>query len=540
VRRRLIVKVGFALLIVLALTGPVLAASPSASAAAAAEDWEMLAVAFTLLLPIGVILLTAAAFPEEKAVAAATGGLVAWGLAILAYFAVGFAFQFGGIAVFYDDPDLAGLYWEYSLLDTTWGTGWGMIGLKGFFMLGAASTPGALTLFLSQLPLLGAATLIPYFVLQGRARRWLALLASLLMGSLIYPILGNWTWGGGWLANLGSNLAMGHGLIDAGGGGQVILAGASAALAALLVFRGKPGGHAPDTTQVTDARGEDVPEEMPGLEKAETVPMPPVHLPLLGLLGAALVVMGWIGTGFMSHLATAVDTMPAVVVVNLVLGALGGALSAGLYSWFTTSHLNALMSARGLVAGLIVAVAGAPFVPAWSALAAGLVVGLLLPPLIYLLDRVLHLNDTASAVATFGLPALLGLLLPALVADGRYGVGWNGVGVEGYLGVDGQGVSGLLAATGFAADWPGQFYGQLVGGAAIFAWSFGLSWLLMQILAGIIHAWERSGLEFGAPPEPVGMDGESLSEDETFPAQDGARETGKSDVPGLIKEQGVS
>jgi Amt family ammonium transporter len=198
------------------------------------------------------------------------------------------------------------------------------------------------------------------------------------------------------------------------------------------------------------------------------------------------------------------------------LGALGGALTAGLYSWFTTSHLNPLMSARGLVAGLVVVAAGAPFMPPWSALAAGLVIGLILPPLIYLFDRVLRLDDTASALATFGLPALLGLLLLALVASGGYGVGWNGVGEESYLGVEGQGVSGLLVAPGFASDWPGQMQAQLVGAAAIFAWSFGLSWLLMQILAGITHAWQRSGLEFGAPPEPVGID------DEASPTQDGA------------------
>jgi len=199
-----------------------------------------------------------------------------------------------------------------------------------------------------------------------------------------------------------------------------------------------------------------------------------------------------------------------------VLGALGGALTAGLYSWFTTSHLNPLMSARGLVAGLVVAAAGAPFMPPWSAMAAGLIIGLILPPLIYLFDRVLRLDDTASALATFGLPALLGLLLLALVASGGYGVGWNGVGQESYLGVEGQGVSGLLVAQGYASGWPGQMQAQLISAVATFAWSFGLSWLLMQILAGIIHAWQRSGLEFGAPPEPVGIS------DEAPPTQSGA------------------
>jgi Amt family ammonium transporter len=399
-----------------------------------------------------------------------------------------------------------------------------MIGLKGFLLLDDASTAGALTLFLSQLPLLGVATLIPYFALQGRAPRWVALLVSLLMGSLIYPIVGNWTWGGGWLANLGSNLGMGHGLVDAGGSGQAVLVGAGAALAAFLVFRNKPASEgpaaapaaAPETNEVpdTDPQGSGEDELVPN--ESEIVPMPPVHLPLLGLLGASLMVIGWLGTVFLTHLPTAVDTVPAAMAVNLVLGALGGALTAGLYSWFTTSHLNPLMSARGLVAGLVVAAAGAPFMPPWSALAAGLVIGLILPPLIYLFDRVLRLSDTPSTLATFGLPALLGLLLVALVASGGYGVGWNGDGQESYLGVGGQGVSGLLVAPGYASGWPGQMQAQLVGAVAIIVWSFGLSWLLMQILAGIIHAWQRSGLEFGAPPEPVGIS------DEAPPTQSGA------------------
>jgi Amt family ammonium transporter len=510
---------GAVLLFALTLTGPVLAAPPSQTSSDP-TDWTVLALGITYLLPIGLILLSMAAFPEEGAISATTGALVVWGLAVLAYFAVGFAFQFGGIAVFHDDPDLAGLYWEYSMLDTTWGTGWGMIGLKGFLLLDAAATAGALTLFLSQLPFLGMATLLVYFALQGRTQPWVILLASLLLGSLIYPIIGNWVWAAGWLANLGINLGFGHGLVDAGGSGQAILVGASAALAALLVFRKRPAkspnaaDETPDVDEGTDAAtgphdGAAPPDE------PEIVSMPPVQLPLLSSLGATLMLIGWIGTVFMTHLPTAVDVLPEATAVNLVLSGLGATLTAGLYSWFTTSKLNPLMGARGMAAGLVVVAAAAPLVPAWSALAAGLVIGLLLPLLIYLFDRVIRLDDTATAVAALGIPAILGLLLAGVVADGRYGVGWNRVGEESYLGVAGQGVSGLLVAPGFTPDWPGQIYAQLVGIAAIFAWSFVLSWLLLRILAGLIHAWERTGWETGPPPKPVNAEDEvSLMRDE--------------------------
>lgn len=507
-RRRLLLKLGPVLLIFFALAMPVLAASPPGSSAPDNAGPALLAVSLSFLLPVGLVLLSVAALSEDGAVSAITGALAAWGLAAIAYFATGFAFQFGGIAVFSEQPDLAGLYMEYSLLDTTWGSGWGMIGLKGFFLLGDAATPGALTLFLSQVPLLGVSSLILYFALQGRARRWVILLASLLMGGAIYPIVGNWNWASGWLANLGGNLNQGHGLVDAGGGGQMLLVGASAALAALLVFRVRPAEGASAEIETPDPElGAGASQVLPGEEvvsgELEKVRLPPVQLPLLSVLGVVLMMVGWIGTSFLSHLPTAGDIPPAPMVVNLVLGGLGGTLTAGLYSWFVANHLNPLMSARGLAAGLAVAAAGAPFIPAWSALTAGLVVGLVLPPLIFLFDRVLDLDDTASALATFGLPALLGLLLPGLVADGRYGLGWNGVGAESYLGVEGQGVSGLLVMPGFAVDWPGQIYAQLIGVMAIFAWSFGLSWLLMRILVGLMRAWERSGLEFGAPPRPV-------------------------------------
>ncbi|UCC88629.1 MAG: hypothetical protein JSV81_04770, partial [Anaerolineales bacterium] len=64
-------------------------------------------------------------------------------------------------------------------------------------------------------------------------------------------------------------------------------------------------------------------------------------------------------------------------------------------------------------------------------------------------------------------------------------------------------------------------------------WSFGLSWLLMQVLAGVTHAWQRTGLEFGPAPEPVGGDDQevSLPQAETPPLGDEVVETDEGDVP---------
>lgn len=77
-----------------------------------------------------------------------------------------------------------------------------------------------------------------------------------------------------------------------------------------------------------------------------------------------------------------------------------------------------------------------------------------------------------------------------LFADGRSGVGWNGVGIGDYLGVSGQGVSGFLVVSGFQPD-PTQLYAQLVGlGALILL--FGVVWLALRGLDRLLNLWSRA------------------------------------------------
>ena len=172
------------------------------------------------------------------------------------------------------------------------------------------------------------------------------------------------------------------------------------------------------------------------------------------------------------------------------------------------------MATRGLAIGLVSISAAVPFVRPWAALLTGAMAGLLLPLSIYLLDYLLRLDDSTAAVSVHGLGGLLGLLALGLFADGRYGVGWNGIGATEYLGVLGQGVSGYFTARGFQPDWPGQLYAQLIGLAAIFVLTFVLTWLLFQVLRGLIQAWEGTGLELGRAPKPKVVGSEEPSEEQ--------------------------
>ena len=105
------------------------------------------------------------------------------------------------------------------------------------------------------------------------------------------------------------------------------------------------------------------------------------------------------------------------------------------------------------------------------------------------------------------------MLALGLFADGRYGVGWNGIGATEYLGVLGQGVSGYFTAQGFQPDWPNQLYAQLIGLATIFVLAFVLTWLLFRVLRGLIQAWEGTGLELGRAPKPKAVAADEPSED---------------------------
>ncbi len=423
----------------------------------------LLAGCLAFLIPAGFTLLASGAMPEKKAVPTATMGLAATGIALLGYLVCGFALEFGGIGLVWNLPGLEGLIWEWSPLDVTWGTGWGALGLKGFFFQKGTDTPLAYALFFSQLPLVITASLIPLLTLRKRARPFVLVLGAFLTAAVIYPVIGNWVWGGGWLANLGLNLNLGHGFVDFAGSGMVHLLGGVAALAGILAF---------------------------GLrsEKAEgPAQMPPVHLPLLAILGSLLLPVGWLGLVFSNPLYASDHSLPvSLTALNIVLAAGAAVLAAMLYAWFTTSEANVLMGARGLAAGLVAISAACPFVPPWAALVIGGVAGFLLPLGIYFVEHLLHLDDPAAAIATNALSGLWGLLALAIFADGRYGAGWNRIGPGEYLGITGQGVSGYFVAPGFQPDFPNQLYAQLIGMAAIAIFTFILAWVFFKILYLIV------------------------------------------------------
>jgi len=444
--------------------------------------WPILAACVALLMPIGLALLASGGLPDQRAALTALMGVFALGMGSIGYLLTGFAFEFGGVGLVSSLPGVNKLIWEWSFLDKDWGLGWGMLGLRGFALSAEAAQPQGYALFFSQLAPLAVAVLLPLLALRGRARAAVLIVTIAIVSMVIYPVVGNWVWGGGWLANLGVNMGLGHGFVDFAGSGTIHLVGASAALAGLLVFRASR--HSGSSSSI--------------------IRMPPVHLPLLAILGSFLALVGWIGLALSNPLLVGADVAWSIVAVNLVLAAAGGSLMSFLYSWFTTGTGNVFMTIRGLICGLVAISAACPFVPAWAALLIGAVAGLLLPPMAYVFIHLFKLADTSLILPMHGLSAVWGIIAVGIFADGQYGVGWNGVGLGTYLGVSTQGVTGYLASPGLQADFPQQLYAQIIGLLAIALFSFLVAWLTFKVMSMIVAAWEGAGLELGNPAEAEG------------------------------------
>lgn len=480
-----------ALLLMLAVQQTVQAAVPrdvapalsSAVAYQAAQQamvdfWPLLAAGLAWLFPAGLILIAVAGLPAERAGAAALAGAAAAGLAIAAFFAVGFGLAFGGLGLVHDQvAGYDGLIWEWSALGTEWGAQWGMAGLEGWALAGDTATPEVYALFFAQLPWVASAALVPVLALRGRSPTLVTVLSGLLVGGLLYPLATNWTWGGGWLANLGVNLNLGHGYVDFASSGPIHLLGGAFALAALLVLVRRRPRRDPD-------------------RQDEPVPLPPVHLPVLASVGALLVLAGSLGWAWANPLlepnVTAGHLMPMRGAVNAALAAAGGALLPLAYIWLATGRADPLMAARGLAVGAVAGAAVGPFVPPHWALALGAVAGLLLPFITYLVTELFRVADDTGIVAVHLAGGLLGLLAVGVLADGEAGAGWNQVGAVSYLGVPGQGVTGLLAATGNQPDWPGQFQAQLIGVGVLFLLPFLVATVIFGPLAVLAQGLRRA------------------------------------------------
>ena len=375
----------------------------------------------------------------------------------IGYFLAGFALQFGG------SGGAAGLGSGGAALDAMLkipGLG-GIMGYKGFGLVGTYDA-GIYALFFFQMVFMDTTVTIPTGAMAERVKYSAVVIISFFISMVLYPLFGNWVWGGGWLASLGKNFGLGHGVVDFAGSAVVHSMGGMIALSGAYVLGPRIGKYRKDGT----ARA------FPG----HNIPM--------AIIGTIILFFCWFTFNAGSTLSAS-DFRLAVVATNtMIAGAVGG-LVAMFYMWRRFGKPDPSMTANGALAGLVAITAPCAFVNGISALVIGAVSGIFVCIAVPFVENKLKLDDPVGAISVHGVNGLWGVLAVGLFADGSYGDGLNGVA---------GGVKGL-----FFGD-ASQLLAQLIAVAVLFVWGFGVSLVFFRFLDKV---W---GLRVAPEDELDGLD----------------------------------
>jgi ammonium transporter, Amt family len=404
--------------------------------------WTLNTGYLVLFMQAGFALLTCGLVRKKNVAHLMMLNFAAYVFAFLAYYAVGYAFQFGAVAINAAPANLGGIPVLNKFLI---GSGqWGFVGGKGFFLVGPAydSASNCLTLF--EVVFMETAGYIIVGAICERITFWAFLLCELFIGAILYPISGCWTWGGGWLSQVGSTLNLGHGYVDFAGSTVVHAVGGFAAMALAIILGPRLGKYGP----------------------GGKIRVFPAHNIVYVVTGTFILLFGWMGFNPGSTLG-ATDLRISVVAVNTNLAAVAGSAAAMLLWYFLFGKPDITMACNGMLAGLVAITAPCAFVSPTSSVVIGALAGLLVCGGVIFNDRVLKVDDPCGAISVHGYCGFLGAVSVGIFADGTYGAGWNGIGATSYLGHPGQGVTGLLHGD------TRQFLCQLMGALLYAIWAFG-------------------------------------------------------------------
>ena len=306
----------------------------------------------------------------------------------------------------------------------------GLVGADGFFLTTAPydlTETGGITLeidFAFQAMFAATAATIVSGAVAERMKFGGYIVTAVVMTALIYPIVGAWTWGGGWLDALGFS--------DFAGSTIVHLTGGVAAFVAAKILGPRIGKFDPKTGRARGIPGHSIP---------------------LGALGTLLLFFGWFGFNGGSVLALDGPAIGAVIVTTALAGGAGG-FAAGISTRSTTGKWDVSMLCNGILAGLVGITAGADSVNNAMALVVGLLAGVLVVVAVKGIDA-LKVDDPVGAVSVHGVCGALGTVWVGLAAtDGGlfFGGGFELLGAQ---------IVGILAVTAWVAMATGALFGVL-------------------------------------------------------------------------------
>lgn len=388
-------------------SGLALAQDGQAAANAVAIDtiWTLIAAFLVFFMQAGFAMVEAGFTRAKNAGNIIMKNMMDFASGSLVFWAVGFAFMFG--------------------------SGNSFIGSTGYFLQDSFANLGLdipiAAFFIFQTVFAATAATIVSGAMAERTNFSGYLAYSVVITAFIYPVVGHWIWGGGWLSEMG--------IVDFAGSTVVHSVGGWAALAGAIVLGPRIGKYNEDGSA----------NALPG------------HNLLMAALGVFILWFGWFGFNPGSTVA-GTDLSIASIAVTTNLAAAAGAVMAMIVSWIKYGKADVSMTLNGALAGLVGITAGTAAVGNLSAVIIGGLAGIIVIYAVEFFDK-LQIDDPVGAVSVHGVCGAFGTIAVGFFAT------------EGGL-LFGGGVSLLVT--------------QIIGVVTVFIWAFGLGFALFKVIDAVI------------------------------------------------------
>ena len=317
---------------------------------------------------------------------------------------------------------------------------------------------------------------IVWGAMAERVRPPVYILFGIVFSGLIYPIVGHWIWGNGWLSSLGMQ--------DFAGSTVVHLQGALSALAGAVLLGPRLGKYTQSGTPL---------------------PIPGHNIPFV-VLGTTILWLGWFGFNPGSTLGVNLPTPGyfSYVAMTTNLAAAAGLIMATAASWVILKSPDMSMMANGALAALVAITASCAFVDPVCSVIIGLIAGLIAVLGVLWIDRI-GIDDPVGAVSVHGMAGIWGTLSTGLFASPER------------VKLLGVGRPGLFYGGGFH-----QLFIQALGILAVSLYVLLASWCTFYILRRTV------GLRISPEEEDSGFD---VFEHRAWRRKDALREVGHAPAP---------
>ncbi len=341
--------------------------------------WMMICAALVFIMHLGFACVESGLCRSKNAVNILTKNVMVVCIGILMYWVVGFALMYPGFTageynwIGFSSGTMNTLLFDPSSADTSFG------------YYGGAYT--FWTDFLFQAMFAATAATIVSGAVAERIKLAPFLIFTVLFVGFLYPFVGSWKWGMGWLNDLGFHDFAGSTLVHSVGGWG--------ALAGVILLGPRLGKYRSD---------------------GGVNPIPGHSMPLAAI-GVFLLWLGWFGFNGGSVLSADPAGVSFVLVTTTLAGAVG-AIAALFTSWVVIGKPDLSMALNGILAGLVGITAGADVINPVAAVIVGLIAGVIVVLSVLFLDK-LKLDDPVGAISVHLVCGIWGTLAVGIFGTGK-------------------------------------------------------------------------------------------------------------------------